>query len=198
MKLYHIANIVMLAVCILLLCITIVDAAGGGARPEVVYEPKIVEVPTIVEKEVYIEEELNYHKDIPLAPELQLFMLKMAKKYDVPYNLLLAIAETESGFDPDAVSGTNDYGLMQINKINHKWLTEAGCDPMTRAGNIEAGALMISNALEIADGDLDRALMVYNHGQAGAKKKWDEGVFSTAYTEKINERMKKWAAVLSE
>lgn len=33
----------------------------------------------------------------------------------MPYALALAIAEVETHFDPDAVSGTSDYGLMQIN-----------------------------------------------------------------------------------
>lgn len=195
MKHYHLLNIILWALVFVLLCIAVVDAEGGGNK-EVIVETKMVEVPTIVEREIYIEEELNHRNDIPLAPELQIWMQKMAKKYNVPYNLLLAIAETESGFNPDAVSTTGDYGLMQINKINHEWLAAEGSDPMTRAGNIEAGAKMISRSLELTDGDIDKALMIYNHGHAGAQKKWSEGVLSTAYTDKVVERMDKWARVL--
>ena len=73
--------------------------------------------------------------------DLQMTMQACCEKYGVPYALALAVADVESRFDPTATSGTNDYGLMQINQVNHGWLLEQGIDPMTPEGNIEAGVL---------------------------------------------------------
>lgn len=91
-----------------------------------------------------IEEPVRHRDDIVtqgrlLSYELQDVMQDCCDEYEVPYALALAMAEVESHFDPDAVSSTGDYGLMQINKINHEWLREMGLDPLTYAGNIEAG-----------------------------------------------------------
>ena len=90
-------------------------------------------------------------------------MQEKCDKYGVPYALALAVADQESRFDPDAVSGTNDYGLMQINKINFEWLRERGIDPLTYEGNIEAGVLILSKAIN-RYGDYGLALMAYNCG----------------------------------
>ena len=107
-----------------------------------------------------------------LAYDLQVVMQDAAEKYGVPYALLLAIADVESRFDPDAVSSTNDHGLMQINQCNHEWLREEGIDPLTYEGNIEAGARIISQHLENY-GDTEKALMAYNCGATGARRLWD-------------------------
>ncbi len=63
-----------------------------------------------------------------LSYELQEVMQDCCEHYEVPYALVLAIAEVETHFDPDAVSATGDYGLMQINSVNHEWLLEKWCN----------------------------------------------------------------------
>lgn len=119
-----------------------------------------------------------------LNPELQEFMQAACKNYGVPFALALAVAGQESQFDPDAVSDTDDYGLMQINSINFSWLREQGIEPLTYKGNIEAGVLMLSKALEQYS-DYKCALMAYNCGDEGAKRLWEQGIYSTAYTDKV-------------
>jgi len=43
---------------------------------------------------------------------------RIGREFDVPPNLLRAIARVESSFNPKAVNSTTlDYGLMQINKV---------------------------------------------------------------------------------
>lgn len=64
-----------------------------------------------------------------LSYELQEVMQDCCEHYEVPYALALAIAEVETHFDPDAVSATGDYGLMQINSVNHEWLLEKALTP---------------------------------------------------------------------
>lgn len=83
-----------------------------------------------------------------LPYDLQELMQNYCEAYNVPYALALAIAEVETHFDPDAVSPTHDYGLMQINQMNHEWLQGLGMDPLTYAGNIEAGLYMIGGYLD--------------------------------------------------
>ena len=55
---------------------------------------------------------------------------KYSTQYDVPKELLIAIAQTESGFDPWATNkntnGTFDIGLMQINTVHLPKLRSIG------------------------------------------------------------------------
>lgn len=126
-----------------------------------------------------------------LDAELQATMIEMCEKYELPFALALAVAEQESRFNPDAVSKTDDYGLMQINKINFKWLREKGIEPLDYKGNIEAGVLILSEAVK-KHGDYGLALMAYNCGDAGAKKLWKKGIYSTEYSRATMERFDKW------
>ena len=103
------------------------------------------------------------------------------------YPLVIAIMKKESEFRSDAVSATNDYGIMQINGWNHEWLEGAlgitdWFDPQQ---NILAGVYMLAqfNGYE----DVHQILMSYNCGPSGAKKLWAEGVYSTAYSRSVVE-----------
>lgn len=132
-----------------------------------------------------------------LSYELQEVMQDCCDEYEVPYALALAMAEVESHFDPDAVSTVGDYGLMQINQINHEWLREIGLDPLTYAGNIEAGIYIISSHLKTYE-DTELALMAYNSGPTGAQKLWDVGTYHTDYSCKVMAAFERWTSVLEE
>lgn len=156
-------------------------------------EIKAEENQTVTEPEpkpLVIESEGN-----TLSPHLQEVMFAMCEKYNVPFALALAVADQETRFNPDAVSHTNDYGLMQINKINFEWLQKKGIDPMTYDGNIEAGVLILSQAIE-KHGEYGLALMAYNCGDAGAKRLWKKGTYSTDYSRSTMARFDKWTKYL--
>lgn len=127
--------------------------------------------------------------------DLQITMQACCEKYGVPYALALAVADVESRFDPTATSSTNDYGLMQINQVNHGWLLEQGIDPMTPEGNIEAGVLFLSDYLT-AYGDPEMAIMAYNCGPGGAQKLWAAGTYHTEHSQKVMARFDYWTSVL--
>lgn len=129
--------------------------------------------------------------------DLQVTMQACCEEYGVPYALALAVADVESRFDPDAASSTNDYGLMQINQVNHGWLLEQGIDPMTPAGNIEAGVLFLSDYLT-AYGDPELAVMAYNCGPSGAQNLWAAGTYSTDHSRKVMDRFDYWTSVLED
>jgi cell division protein FtsL len=126
--------------------------------------------------------------DIPLSAPLQEHTYYLCVEYDIPehYELVLAMMWHESNYTADVISRTNDYGLMQINKINHEWLSETlgienFLDPHQ---NIHAGVYMIAKLIHKYD-DTSKALMAYNMGERGAANYWTTGVYSTPYSDGI-------------
>lgn len=125
--------------------------------------------------------------DVPLSTELQDYISSVCSTYNVPYELIYGMIEVESNFQVNAVSETNDYGLMQINKCNHEWLADELniTDILDPEQNILAGVYMIASHLEETNGDITLALMQYNCGATGAKRLWEQGIYSTSYTDKV-------------
>lgn len=144
-------------------------------------EPEIVEV--IIE----VEKEKTYY-DVPLEPYLQDYIRNLTDAYEyTDMELVLAIMKLESNFKKDIISKTNDYGLMQINEVNHDWLEDnLGLDDiLDPLQNIFAGVYIIEQHLAETDGDIELALMMYNKGVNGAKSYWSRGVYSIPYSEII-------------
>lgn len=165
---------------------TILESVNEMSHTHTFYETP----PVVTTEPIVIECEGNV-----LDPELQSIMEDLCEEYGVPFALAVAVAEQETRFNPDATSSTNDFGLMQINRINFEWLRERGIDPLTDAGNIEAGVLILSKALD-RYGEIELALMAYNCGDTGAKRLWDAGTYSTKYSRGVMERYQKWVRVL--
>jgi cell wall-associated NlpC family hydrolase len=81
-------------------------------------------------------------------------------QYGVSPNLLAAVAQTESGFNPRAVSGAGARGLMQIMPGTARGL---GVDPMNPAQAIDGAARLLSQHLR-QFGSTSLALAAYNAG----------------------------------
>lgn len=133
------------------------------------------------------EEKEEYKRDIPLSDELQKFTYDTCKTYNVDYDLVLAIMAVESGYNAAAISSNGeDYGLMQINKINHDWLAEKGLTDMLDAKqNITAGIIILAK-LEENCPTTESLVMAYNMGESKAKKYLAKGE-TTEYVEKVLE-----------
>jgi hypothetical protein len=92
----------------------------------------------------------------------------VASEYDVPVDLLKAVAEAESGFDPDAVSSCGASGIMQLMPETAKGLgVDDVFDPEQ---NITGGAKMLAYLLDDYDGDTTLALAAYNAGSGAVAK----------------------------
>lgn len=92
----------------------------------------------------------------------------VAKEYEVPIELLKAVAEAESGFDPNAVSSCGASGIMQLMPQTAKGLgVEDVFDPEQ---NITGGAKMLAYLLDDYDGDTTLALAAYNAGSGAVSK----------------------------
>lgn len=171
------------------------------ALPEQEKTPEVSPVQAVAEPaQESTPEPVQYRDDIVsqgrlLSYECQQILMDCCDKYSVPYALGLAIAEVETHFDPDAVSGTDDYGLMQINACNHGWLAELGFDVMTYEGNIEAGIYLIAQNIQQYE-DFELALMAYNCGPTGAQRLWAQGIYQTEYSQKVMTAYSYWLTLL--
>ena len=110
----------------------------------------------------------------------------MCQKYGVPFDLVIAMMKVESNFNEKAVSSTNDYGVMQINQVNHANLRKqlGVTDFLDFEQNVESGCYLLSDLIK-RYGDTSAALMCYNNGEGGAKKLWAQGIYTTEYTRTV-------------
>lgn len=140
---------------------------------------EIVEEP-IRENILYYVMDSGYRYDCDIA--YQDYLWQKCVEYEIQdyYELLLAMMYHESKFDPSIVSGTNDYGLFQINVCNHSWLKETLgiSDFLDPYDSIDAGVHIISGYLKKYN-DVHMALMCYNMGEGGAKR---SGATSSRYS----------------
>ena len=95
-----------------------------------------------------------------------------ADKYQIDPMMLYAVIRTESGFDPQAQSGVDARGLMQITEETFDWIKtkiapeedlvfEDLYQPET---NIRFGSFYFTRCLQRYDGDLATAAAAYHSG----------------------------------
>lgn len=144
-------------------------------------EPAAPEVPKEPERTYY---------DVPLTEELQDVIIDTASGRGVDPELVLAVIEKESGYNPDA-SGDNgrSQGLMQIWRSFHeKRMEKLGAvnlyDPKD---NVLVGIDILAEKLDKYE-DVEKALIAYNAGDAGAKKHYfSKGIYSSSYSRAVME-----------
>jgi len=96
--------------------------------------------------------------------------ISASQHYGVPYELLIAIAQVESNFNPRAINtnrnGTVDRGIMQINTSWDSYLRRYGIDPRwvwEPCYNIHLGAMVLRHCIDTY-GYSWRAVDCYNKG----------------------------------
>ena len=119
--------------------------------------------------------------DIPLSAELQQDIRELAERYEVSYELVLAVIMTESSGKADAVGdGGASVGLMQIQP---KWygdlISDTGLSVDKPIENVELGIRILLGFIEDNNGSLDRALKQYNSGNPDYE--------GNEYIERVNE-----------
>lgn len=145
-----------------------------------------------------IPEPVPIRIDCPLDDATQQMILEKCEEYGIDFAFTMAVIFKESSFRPNADSGSS-VGLMQINRINHNWLSEelGITDFFDPAQNVEAGLFMLRNLFEKYD-DPHTVLMAYNMGETGAKRLWDKGVFTSAYSEGVLQVANKYNEEIQE
>lgn len=97
------------------------------------------------------------------ASDIQQIIIEEANRAGVSPALMLAIANQESGFNPNAVGDKSlggSYGLFQIHKPSHPDYT-GGFDPRANAAY---ASKMMKGLLAKYSGNIDKAIMAYNAG----------------------------------
>ena len=128
--------------------------------------------------DTYYEAQGYKFLDILLPQTLQAFTQEQCIDYDVPYELVLALMESESSFRTDIGSekvlggeegGPRYYGYMQLSADNcEKAANTYALDAHTPEGNIEMAVLMLSGYLEKYDNNWENAIMAYKGGEGYA------------------------------
>lgn len=91
-----------------------------------------------------------------------------SETYQIPENLLKAVAKAESDFNPTAVSHCGAQGIMQLMPSTARALGVTNAfDP---AQNIMGGAKYLRQMLDTFNGDVSKALAAYNAGPNAVRK----------------------------
>ena len=153
---------------------------------ETVETVKTVEVPVYEEEGLPVVNEVDYF-NVPLSHSLQQYIYEICADNDMSVSLVIARIDQESNFNPECVSDTNDYGLMQINECNFQWVKEDynSVDMFNPYQNVYCGINILAGYLHKYDDDYTKALMCYNLGEYGASKAWENGIFCTDYTKAV-------------
>lgn len=132
----------------------------------------------------------TYNENIPLSKEVQEYAFQKCSEIGMNYNIFLGMMRKESGFDPNAVSGTSDYGLCQINECNHKTMYNtfgSDWDWSNPYDSIDAATYLLKGIIPNYN-NWHHVLMAYNAGVKGAKEKYfDKGIYSTKYSRAVLE-----------
>lgn len=103
------------------------------------------------------------------------YIEKSSLEFNVPYDVIYAVIETESSFDPDAVSPTGARGLMQINEItlkdiNQRLNTHYSFDDLFDPEiNIKLGTFYLSYLIERFE-NYETVYAAYNAGPTQVSK----------------------------
>lgn len=101
-------------------------------------------------------------------PEYESHLREAAGRYNLPYELLVAVMLVESNYDPRAVSHKGAIGLMQIMPRTSQEMYVA--DALDPKSNIEGGARYLRVLANRYQGDLTKTLAAYNAGPEAVRK----------------------------
>lgn len=154
-------------------------------------EPEAEPVFYIVEHEPEPEEapEPIRFDAVPLDADLKAHIIKTAEAADIEPALIFAMIDVESDYQADKLGdGGDSLGLMQIQPRWHgARMASLGCtDLLDPYQNVTVGVDFLSELIAYYDGDVTKAVIAYNMGQAGAQRNcFNHGIYSTVYSEAV-------------
>lgn len=102
------------------------------------------------------------------SADLDAYFQEAAATYNLPVNLLKAVAKQESNFQSDVVSSSGAVGIMQLMPGTASYLgVTDSYDPYQ---NIMGGAKLLAQLSEHYQGDLSLTLAAYNAGSGAVDK----------------------------
>lgn len=178
MKQRTISKLVAIIMCLWLICtigITCVLAVNQAKaqKPDKVTNQKIV---------------YAFFIDTPLDIDIVEYIQGLCCDYEIPLEIVLSVIETESSYNPEAVSSVGAVGLMQIMPRYHQErMKRLNChDLLDPKDNITVGMDFLSELLKLYEGDMHMALTAYCFGVKGANEKFfSKGVKCSDYSQKV-------------
>ncbi|WP_449413589.1 lytic transglycosylase domain-containing protein [Pandoraea soli] len=138
---------------------TVASGSDTDAPTFTVASPRNTDAPTSIVASAPVAPTTSAEPALPFDSLVQ----RAAQVASVDAALLHAIIDTESGYDPQAVSARGAIGLMQVlPRTGERFGVRRLEDP---AENVRAGASYVRWLLSRFDGDLTLALAAYNAGE---------------------------------
>ena len=126
--------------------------------------------------------------DVPLEKDLQLFIASLCEEVSIEPELVLAMIEKESQWNPEAVGDNGrSSGLMQVQERWHKdRMNKLGCDDLLDPyQNVLVAVDILAEKLAKYD-TTGEALTAYNAGDAGAYNLYfSKGIYANDYAKKV-------------
>lgn len=143
----------------------------------------------IVEHEPEPEPEPIRFEAVPLDADLKDHIIDTAEAAGIEPALIFAMIDVESDYQADKLGdGGDSLGLLQIQPRWHSARMERlGCtDLLDPCQNVTVGVDFLSELIAYYDGDVTKAVISYNMGQAGAQRNcFNHGIYSTVYSEAV-------------
>lgn len=117
------------------------------------------------------------------AGDLDSVFQAASNQYNVPVNLLKAVAKVESNFNPNATSRCGAMGVMQLMPRTAQGLGVN--DAYNAQENIMGGAKYLSQLLHRYDGNTALALAAYNAGPGRVNQAEGVPSFAQGYVDKV-------------
>lgn len=147
--------------------------------------PPITDEAAGMSEEIAAMPELEKMYDVPLEPELQLYIKKLCDSYGVDMPLVLAIIGQESNYQYNNIGDDGDsIGLMQIQPQHHQSRMDklGATDLLNPKDNVTVGIDILAELLR--EKDTEWAVTAYNAGKKAADFNKQVGVRSE-YTESV-------------
>jgi len=127
--------------------------------------------------------------DVPMknAEKIVYITFEEAKKKNLEPTLVLSLIDNESKFQQHVKSPVGAVGLTQVMPKYHKEkIAELkktdGTDIFSITGNIKVGTQILRDYINLAGGNLPKALQMYNGSSNDAKKKYSNKILTTMRT----------------
>ena len=145
-----------------LTCAAVILASGAAGASEAPAADKIdIPLPPAITSLIGLPQPFSSGRRAHLAAVRQ-----EAEQRGLPADVADAVVQVESAYNPYAVGGVGEVGLMQVRPETAAMLGHRGgvTELFEPATNIRYGVMYLARAWQLAEGDLCRALMKYRAG----------------------------------
>jgi hypothetical protein len=191
-----IINIILFVGCILYYCLT--SYSNNGIKNDTKSVTQVItpvpdnETPSIEE---LIESRYTFY-NIPLTKSQQIDVQESVRQYNLSYELVLSIMYVESRYNTNAISSTNDHGIMQLNSPTFYWCAKQlgieNPDPLDFNTNLKCGTYYLDYTRDywVNYGSPEEYILIltvsgFHNGIEGAKSRIENNTLDWEYINKV-------------